>query len=225
MTSGGRRSQAGFSMLEIAVAIALLSIVLGGVAGGLVTLTRATRVNDEASATAAAVITYGEIIRSQVPYVECAPGRSVPQIYESLSRGFLTSTTLLTSTTAATSSTTTTTTPPTTCVANLAACPTTTSTTTSSTTSSTTSTTSIPPAQAWSVPYGMTVQVVDVRKWVPEAGGFATSTIGTSSTTSSTVPASACTPNDSGAQLITIKVVHGGFTRTAEIVKWRPGPS
>lgn len=213
--SGGRRSQAGFNMLEIAVAIALLSIVLVGVAGGLVTLTRATRVNDEASATAAAVITYGEIIRSQVPYVECAQGRNVPQAYNALSNGFLTPT-----------STTTTTTPPPSCVANLAACPTTTSTTTTSTTSSTTSTTSIPPAQKWAVPFGMTVQVVDVRKWVPESGGFATSTTGSSSTSTSTVPAvSACVPTDSGAQLVTIRAVQGGFTRTAEIVKWRPGPS
>jgi type II secretory pathway pseudopilin PulG len=200
-------------MLEIAVAVALLSIVLVGVASGLVTLFRATKVNDEASATAAAVITYGEIIRSQVPYVECAPGRNVPQAYNALSNGFLTPT-----------STTTTTTPPPSCVANLTACSTTTS--TSTTTTTPTTTTSIPVAQAWTVPAGMTVQVVDVRKWVPEAAGFATSTTGTSSTSSSTVPPlSACTPTDSGAQLVTIRAVQGGFTRTAEIVKWRPGPS
>jgi prepilin-type N-terminal cleavage/methylation domain-containing protein len=213
VSSGGRRSQTGFSMLEVAVAVALLSIVLVGVAAGLVTLFRATKVNDEASATAAAVITYGEIIRSQVPYVECAPGRSVPQAYNALSRGFLNPT-----------STTTTTTPPPSCVANLAACATTTS--TSTTTTTPTTTTSIPVAQAWAVPAGMTVQVVDVRKWVPEAAGFATSTTGTSSTSSSTVPPlSACTPTDSGAQLVTIRATQGTFSRTAEIVKWRPGPS
>jgi type II secretory pathway pseudopilin PulG len=199
-------------MLEIAVAVALLSIVLVGVAAGLVTLFRATKVNDEASATAAAVITYGEIIRSQVPYVECAPGRSVPQAYNALSSGFLTPTS------------TSTTTPTPSCVANLAACATTTS--TSTTTTSSTTTSSIPVAQAWTVPAGMTVQVVDVRKWVPEAAGFATSTTGTSSTSTSTVPPlSACTPTDSGAQLVTIRATQGTFSRTAEIVKWRPGPS
>jgi hypothetical protein len=205
-------------MLEVAVAVALLSIVLVGVAAGLVTLFRATKVNDEASATAAAVITYGEIIRSQVPYVECAPGRSVPQAYNALSRGFLTTTTTTPT------STTTTTTPLPSCVANLAACATTTS--TSTTTTTTTPPPSIPVAQAWAVPAGMTVQVVDVRKWVPEAAGFATSTTGTSSTSSSTVPPlSACTPTDSGAQLVTIRATQGTFSRTAEIVKWRPGPS
>ncbi len=154
-----RRGELGLSLLEVLVGLFLLSTVLVGVSAALVTGFRSNESNEGSSKMATAVIAYGEIIRSKVPYRACSLSSAAD--YESDARGFLTDTG------AAGEST------------------------------------------KWRKPDGISVSVVSVRSAAVAVGGFSPG----------------CEIPDPGAQLVTIKVGWGAGSRTAEFVKWNPGPS
>jgi type II secretory pathway pseudopilin PulG len=67
----GNRGQAGQSLVELVVAIVLVSVVILTLLGGLLTLTAATGSNQRTGVIHAALIDYGEALRTQVPYVAC----------------------------------------------------------------------------------------------------------------------------------------------------------
>ena len=85
-----RTGQGGLTLLEVAVAIFLLAGIFVSLAAGLLTLTRSTVANTDAQTVDAALVSYGEIVRTQVAYRPCAAG--VAAAYQTAALAGLTTT-------------------------------------------------------------------------------------------------------------------------------------
>lgn len=68
-----RRSQSGQSLVEVFIAMALLAGVFLVLAGGLFTVIKATDTNKRVQNIDTSLVTYGEILQTQIDYVAC-PG-------------------------------------------------------------------------------------------------------------------------------------------------------
>jgi type II secretory pathway pseudopilin PulG len=66
-----RRGQSGQSLIEVIIAMLLLGGIFVILAGGLLTITRGTETNEKVQAIDTALVTYGEILQTQVRYVSC----------------------------------------------------------------------------------------------------------------------------------------------------------
>lgn len=65
------RGQAGQSLIEVIIAVLLMGSVFGVVAGALFTTARMTTANENLQLANAAIVSYGQILQSQVPYSPC----------------------------------------------------------------------------------------------------------------------------------------------------------
>ncbi len=74
MPSRRRRDQRGQSLVEVVIAILLLSTVMLVIAMGLFTINRATVGNERVQSVDAALAVYGEVLRSTINYRPCRPG-------------------------------------------------------------------------------------------------------------------------------------------------------
>jgi type II secretory pathway pseudopilin PulG len=74
------RGQAGQSLVEVIVSIVLIGGIFLALAGGLTAINRGTATNEKIQAIDAALVAYGEILRTQVAYANCSG--SVPDTYQ-----------------------------------------------------------------------------------------------------------------------------------------------
>lgn len=65
------RGQAGQSLIEVVIAVVLIGLVFLAVAAGMLTVMRGNERNEDVQATNAALVTYGEILQTQVAYKAC----------------------------------------------------------------------------------------------------------------------------------------------------------
>ncbi len=88
MSAERGRGQSGQSLIEVIIAILLLGSVFLVLVGGLLTITKATKTNERTQGIDAALVTYGEILQTQVPYSNCVSG--VASTYQASAEGFIT---------------------------------------------------------------------------------------------------------------------------------------
>lgn len=67
-----RRGQSGQSLIEVIIAILIMGGMFGVVATALITVVRAGTTNENIQLADAAVVSYGEILQTQVPYYPCS---------------------------------------------------------------------------------------------------------------------------------------------------------
>lgn len=67
----------GYSLVEVLVAVLLVGTVLAALAGGMLTMMRATAATSAQQRLEAGVLNYTQVLRSR-PYVDCAPPSSFP---------------------------------------------------------------------------------------------------------------------------------------------------
>lgn len=72
------RGQAGLSLIESLISVVLVSLVVLGLAGGFLTMMRATEASSSRQRTDAAITSFTESLKS-VPYTPCVTGRTGPQ--------------------------------------------------------------------------------------------------------------------------------------------------
>jgi type II secretory pathway pseudopilin PulG len=87
------RGQGGQSLVELIIVILMLSTVFLVIIGGLFTINRASETNERIQTVDAALIAYGEILRTQVPYAQCAGGfeeEAVAQQYQTAAEAYIT---------------------------------------------------------------------------------------------------------------------------------------
>lgn len=65
------RGQSGQSLIEVIVAIVLMSSVFTVIAAALLTVVFSTATNENKQIADAAIVSYGEILQTQVPYYAC----------------------------------------------------------------------------------------------------------------------------------------------------------
>lgn len=76
------RGQTGQSLIEVIIAILLMGSIFGVVAGGLLTVIRTGTANENLQTIDAALVSYGEILQSQVDYISCdAPVSLINEAY------------------------------------------------------------------------------------------------------------------------------------------------
>lgn len=87
------RGQAGQSLVELIIAMLMLGTVFLVLVGGLFTVNQASETNERIQTVDAALIAYGEILRTQIPYVQCAGGfqeGAVGQAYQIAAETYIT---------------------------------------------------------------------------------------------------------------------------------------
>lgn len=77
------RDQRGQSLIEVSVAIILISAALLSLIGALFTSIRATEVNEDVSIVNAAIVGYGEVLRTDVAYRDCVGSPAIASYYTS----------------------------------------------------------------------------------------------------------------------------------------------
>lgn len=83
-----RRGQSGQSLVEIIIAMLLLGGVFLVLVGALLTVTKGTETNERVQLMDSALVTYGEILQTQIPYSTC--NTSTPSTYQGAAEGFIT---------------------------------------------------------------------------------------------------------------------------------------
>ena len=86
------RGQSGQSLVELIIVILMLSSVFLMVIGGLFAVNRASETNERIQTVDAALVAYGEILRTQVPYTSCDggfDGKSVAQQYQTAAETYI----------------------------------------------------------------------------------------------------------------------------------------
>lgn len=66
-----QRGQSGNSLIEVIIAILLLAGIFVILAGAVLTVVKSTATNERVQGIDAALVTYGEILQTQVPYSDC----------------------------------------------------------------------------------------------------------------------------------------------------------
>lgn len=71
-----QRGQGGQSLIEVLVATVLIGMVFLAVIAGVLTVLRSTKLNEKMQAVDSAMVAYGNIVQTQVPYLPCPAGLS-----------------------------------------------------------------------------------------------------------------------------------------------------
>ena len=85
-----RRGQSGQSLVEVIIAMLLIGSIFLILAGALFTVIKVTTSNKNLQAIDTGLITYGEILQTQVPYENCSSSTQTASIYQSNAEAFIT---------------------------------------------------------------------------------------------------------------------------------------
>ena len=85
-----RRGQSGQSLVEAIIAMLLVGSIFLILAGALFTVIKVTTTNKNLQAIDTGLMTYGEILQTQVPYENCSSSTQTASIYQSNAEAFIT---------------------------------------------------------------------------------------------------------------------------------------
>lgn len=88
-----RRGQGGQSLIEVMIAIVLAGMVFLTVAGAMLTVSKATSLNETVQAIDTGLVSYGEILQTQVEYAPCPNAPGAANIVEAYQNGYVSSVT------------------------------------------------------------------------------------------------------------------------------------